>query len=247
MLAADPGAGADLATLTATQPLTPDQCRNIAYEIVWGTAPDLPAPSGAIEPMYTNPPNDGGLTNTNEQNRMQFEGQLNSYYATRNAKVERLAKYVYALAAAVWCEQQTQAATRALLRFPVNPPATPTLATVNDAEVILTGALGLDIPAQYFYVLGAQLPLQVTLSQRFAMACGADQQQNLTQLTGAVDDGVIVVPPSAPQPAVNPAQAVRLLTHARGAGRLDCAGMSGRVSGGRVERFHGVSRHVSTS
>ncbi len=212
VLAADPGAGADLATLTATQPLTPDQCRNIAYEIVWGTAPDLPAPSGAIEPMYTNPPNDGGLTNTNEQNRMQFEGQLNSYYATRNAKVERLAKYVYALAAAVWCEQQTQAATRALLRFPINPPATPTLATVHEAEVILTGALGLDIPAQYFYVLGAQLPLQITLSQRLAMACGADQQQNLTQLTGAVNDGVITVPPSAPQPAVNPAQAVRLLS-----------------------------------
>jgi hypothetical protein len=211
VLAADPGAGADLATLTATQPLTPDQCRNIAYEIVWGTAPDLPVPSGAIEPMYTNPPNDGGLTNANEQNRMQFEGQLNSYYATRNAKVERLAKYVYALAAAVWCEQQTAAATRALLRFPVNPPATPTLATINDAEVLLTGALGLDIPAQYFYALGAQLPLQVTLSQRFAMACGADQQQNLTQLTGAADDGVIAVPPSAPQPAVNPAQAVRLL------------------------------------
>jgi hypothetical protein len=212
VLAADPDAGANLATLTATQPLTPDQCRNVAYEIVWGSAPDRPVPSGVIEKMYTNPPNDGGLLNDNEQNRMQFEGQLNSYYATRNAKVERLAKYVYALAAAVWCEQQTQAATRALLRFPVNPPATPTLATVNDAEVILTGALGLDIPAQYFYVLGAQLPLQVTLSQRFAMACGADQQQNLTQLTGAVDDGVIVVPPTAPQPAVNPAQAVRLLS-----------------------------------
>jgi hypothetical protein len=212
VLAADPGAGANLATLTASKPLTPDQCRNIAYEIVWGTAPDLPAPAKPIEPMYTNPPNDGGLTNTNEQDRMQLEGQLNSYYATRNAKVERLAKYVYALAAGIWCEQQTQAATRALLRFPVNPPATPTLATVKDAEVILTGALGLDIPAQYFYVLGAQLPLQVTLSQRLAMASGADQQQNLTQLTGAVDDGVIVVPPSAPQPPVNPAQAVRLLT-----------------------------------
>jgi hypothetical protein len=212
VLAADPSAGADLATLTQAQPLTPDQCRNIAYEIVWGTAPDLPAPSGLIEPMYTNPPNDGGLTNTNEQNRMQFEGQLNSYYATRNAKVERLVKYVYALATAVWCEQQTQAATRALLRFPVNPPASASLATVNEAEVILTGALGLDIPAQYFYVLSAQLPLQVTLPQRFAMACGADQQQNLTQLTGAVDEGVIVVPPSAPQPAMNPAQAVRLLS-----------------------------------
>src|SRR5262245_64864002 len=92
-----------------------------------GSAP----PSGAIEPMYTNPPNDGGLTNTNEQNRMQFEGQLNSYYATPNAKVERLAKYVYALACAVWCEQQTQAAARARLSFPVNPPATPVLATVK--------------------------------------------------------------------------------------------------------------------
>jgi hypothetical protein len=212
VLAADPDAGANLATLTATQPLTPDQCRNIAYEIVWGTAPDVPVPSGAIEPMYTNPPNDGGLTNTNEQNRMQFEGQLNSYYATRNAKVERLAKYVFALAAAVWCEQQSVAATRALLRFPVHPSTTPTLATITNAEVLLTGPLGLDIPAQYFYVLGAQLPLKVTLSQRFAMACGADQQRNLTQLTGAVDDGVIVVPPTAPQPAVNPAQAVRLLS-----------------------------------
>jgi hypothetical protein len=53
VLAADPGgAGADpLATLTATQPLTPDQCTNIAYEIVWGTAEDLPAPSGDIEPV----------------------------------------------------------------------------------------------------------------------------------------------------------------------------------------------------
>jgi hypothetical protein len=52
--------------------------------------------------MYTNPPNDGGLTNPNEQSRQQFEGQLNSFYATRDAKVERLTKYVYALAAAIW-------------------------------------------------------------------------------------------------------------------------------------------------
>jgi hypothetical protein len=211
VLAADPDAGATLATLTATKALTPDQCRHIAYEIVWGSAPDLPVPASAIEPMYTNPPNTGGLTDPNEQSRMQFEGQLNSYYATRNAKVERLAKLVYALACAEWCEQQSKSATRALLEFPVNPPATPKLATVKDAELILTGALNLDIPAEYYYVLGAQLPLQVTPSQRFAMASSADQQQNLTQLTGAVDDGVIVVPPSAPQPAMNPAQAVRLL------------------------------------
>ena len=212
VLAADPGTGQDLAALTLAQPLTPDQCRNIAYEIIWGTQPGLPDPTSPLEPMYTNPPNDGGLTNTNEQDRMQFEGQLNSYYATRNAKVERLAKYVYALAAAIWCEQQTQAAARARLRFPVNPGSSPTLTTVNEAEVILTGTLAVDIPAQYFYVLGAQMPPQVALAQRLSMACSADQQQNLTQLTNAVDTGVIVVPPSAPQPAVNPAQAVRLLS-----------------------------------
>jgi Tc toxin complex TcA C-terminal TcB-binding domain len=211
VLAADPGGGQTLAALTAIQPLTVDQCHNIADEIIWGVEPPLPEPPGppdAIDSMYTNPPNDG--TNTNEQNRQQFEGQLNSYYATRNAKVERLAKYVYALAAAVWCEQQTTAATRAVIRFPVNPVAT-TLTTIKEAEVVLTGALGLDIPAEYFYVLGALLPVQVTPLQRLKRATGADQQQNLTQLTSAYDAGVLAVPPTAPQPPVNPAQAVRLL------------------------------------
>jgi hypothetical protein len=212
VLAADPGGGRTLATLTTpAQPLTVDQCHNIADEIIWGTEPPLPGPPEAIESMYTNPPNDGGLTNTNEQSRQQFEGQLNSYYATRNAKVERLAKYVYAAAAAIWCEQQTTAAASAVIRLPVNPAAT-TLTTIKEAEVVLTGALGLGIPAEYFYALGALLPVQVTPAQRLKMATGADQQQNLTQLTNAYDAGVLAVPPTAPQPPVNPAQAVRLLS-----------------------------------
>jgi hypothetical protein len=216
VLAADPGGGHTLGTLTAVQPLTVDQCHNIADEIIWGAELPLPRPPGppgspdAIDSMYTDPPNNGALTNANEQNRQQFEGQLNSYYATRNAKVERLAKYVYAIAAAVWCEQQTTAVMRAVIRFPVNPAAT-TLTTIREAEVVLTGALGVDIPAEYFYVLGALLPTQVTPLQRFKMATGADQQQNLTQLTNAYDAGVLAVPPTAPQPPVNPAQAVRLL------------------------------------
>ena len=75
---------------------------------------------------------------------------------------------------------------KAIIRFPVNPAAT-TLATIKEAEVVLTGALGLDIPAEYFYALGALLPMQVTPAQRLKMATGADQQQNLTQLTSAYD------------------------------------------------------------
>jgi Tc toxin complex TcA C-terminal TcB-binding domain len=211
VLAADPGGGQTLATLTAGQPLTPDQCQNIAYEIVWGDEPTVPTPPEAIESMYTNPPNDGGLTNSNEQDRQQFEGQLNSFYATRNAQVGRLTKYVYAVAAAIWCENQTAAATKAVIQFPLNPSAT-ALATVKDGQVVLTGALGIDVPAQYFYALGAMLPTQVTPAQRLKMAIGANQQQNLTALATAYDAGVVAIPPSAPQPPVNPAQAARLLS-----------------------------------
>ena len=211
VLAADPGGGATLATLTAIQPLTPDQCQNIAYEIIWGVEPALPQLPEAIERMYTNPPNNGGLTNSDEQDRQQFEGQLSSFYATRDAQVTRLTKYVYALAAAVWCESQTAAATQAVIEFPLNPNAT-TLATVKDGEVLLTGVLGIDIPAQYFYALGAMLPTQITPAQRLQMATGADQGQNLTALTSAYDAGAFSMPPSLPQPPLNPAQAARLLS-----------------------------------
>ena len=102
VLASDPGpAGQDLTALTtAGGPLTVDQCRNIAYEIVWGAHPPLPSPHDSLENMYTDPPNDGSFatgttTNSNEQSRQQFQGELNSYYATRNANVELLAKFVY--------------------------------------------------------------------------------------------------------------------------------------------------------
>jgi Tc toxin complex TcA C-terminal TcB-binding domain len=211
VLAADPGGGVTLANLVAATPLTANQCSHIANEIVWGAEPPLPTPPEGVENMYTNPPNDGGLTNANEQDRQQFEGQLSSYYATRAAKVERLTKYIYAAAAAIWCEQKSATATQAVISFPVNPAPT-SMATVKEAEVILAGALGVEIPAQYFYALGAMLPTEIKPEARLRMATGADQQQNLTQLTSDYDRGVFSVPPSAPQPPVNPAQAVRLLS-----------------------------------
>jgi hypothetical protein len=212
VLAADPGGGGLAALVAATGPLTVPQCKNIAHEIIWGSKPGLPPPPADLEDMYTNPPNTGTLSDPNEQERSRFDGELESFYAARDAQAELLTKFVFALSAAIWCEQQSTAATEAIIRFPVNPGAATGLATVTGAEVIITGALGLDIPAQYFYALGAQLPPQVTPEQRFRMACSAEQQQNLAQLKAAFEAGVIVVPPTAPQPAVNPAQAARMLS-----------------------------------
>jgi len=54
VLKADPGpAGQNIAALiTANGPLTTDQSRNIAYEILWGPQPTLPTPPEALESMY---------------------------------------------------------------------------------------------------------------------------------------------------------------------------------------------------
>jgi hypothetical protein len=222
VLAADqqPVPPAVLGTLSA------DQARHIACEIVWGgqdPLPDPPAPpppSGlgtfdGIGALYTDPPNDGTLGNTMEQNRQQFEGNLSSYYATHNAKVDRLARFVLALSAAVACEELSSGAASALLQFPVNPGTVGVQTTIGSAEIVLVNAAGggsplvpaLSVPAQYFYVLGAQLPAQVDAEQRFRMACRDNQERLLPILSAAFDDGTI-----SPNPAVNPAQVVRRMT-----------------------------------
>jgi len=206
--------------------LTADQARHIASEIVWGAQaplPDLPPappPGGlgtfdALGALYTNPFNDGTVGNTLEQNRQQFEGSLNSYYATPNAKVDRLARFILALSAALACEELSVKAGSALLQFPVNPGTAGFQTTIATAEVLLVDGTGggsplvppFLVPAQYFYVLGAQLPAQLSAEQRFRMACRDNLERLLPILSAAFDDGTI-----SPNPAVNPAQAARRMT-----------------------------------
>ncbi|HMG76427.1 MAG TPA: neuraminidase-like domain-containing protein [Pyrinomonadaceae bacterium] len=216
VLAADPGGAFDLGTLT------PEQSRHIAYEIVWGTQDPMPAlptpasvPAGltALEAMYTNPPNTGDISNQLEQDRQHFEGDMNAYYSIRNADVERLAKFVFSLGAAIACQQMSQQAHSALFRFPVNPGVTGTLTTISEGEVILEGLAAnplvpaFNVPADYFYVLGANMPTQITAAQRFQVACRDDQGRVLSAFIAAVDGGVI-----SPALLVNPAQAARILT-----------------------------------
>jgi hypothetical protein len=207
VLSKDPGGPPTTAEIAA---LTFNQCRNIAYQIVYRSrAPLPPVPPGTLEPMYTDPPNTGAPSNSNEQALSQFQGALAGYYGPKDAAANQLTNFVFSLSAALWCEQQSQKATSVILNFPVNPnPSTPPInATGSEAEVILTGVVGIDIPAQYFYALTAQMPAQMTAAARFAMATTGDEQQNLTQLTNAVSSGWIDMAATMSLP-----QAVRILS-----------------------------------
>ena len=216
VLAADPGVPPTAAEKAA---LNVDQCRNIANEIIYGPQAPLPLPTKfpTLDDMFTLSPteNTGDVQLPPEQNRQQFKGQLASYYGTRDAAVLQLTNYVFALSVAYWLEAQTVAATQALVTFPANPNVpTPPLATATETEIILSGALGLDVPAPYFYALNYDLTTQstqTTLQQKQNLeqaTLGADQQTNLDRMTAALNAGWIS--PLLPA-TLNPAQAARII------------------------------------
>ena len=208
--------------------LTLDQCQNIAYEIVWSQQPPPPTPPDPVEDLYTNPPNTGALLggsnnttpNQYEGDRQQFEAQLNSYYTVANATADRLTNFVFALSAAIACQQLSLAATDALIELPPDPGT----GSVNDVAVILTGlgpagaATNFGVPAAYFYALAAAMPPQVTVAQRFSLATRDALTDLLADLTTAIGTGIVTDSESfaapllggtAPAGSVNAAQAAR--------------------------------------
>jgi hypothetical protein len=185
----------DLATLSF------DQCRNIAYEIIWSQQPPVPSPPEALEDIYTNPPNNGVLLsgstpNPHEGDRQQFEAQLKSYYTVSDTTADRLTQFIYALSAAVAAEQQSLSAIQAMLQFPVNP-GQPSAAPFTEAQVVLTAIGSIDppagfgVPAAYFYALGAMMPAQITPDTRYRIATGDKLAHLLTDLTTAINTGII--------------------------------------------------------
>jgi receptor-binding and translocation channel-forming TcA subunit of Tc toxin/ABC toxin-like protein len=178
------------------------QCQNIAYEIIWGQQPPLPSPPDPIENLYTNPPNTGSMMlsssapNSDESDRQQFEGKLQSYYAVADTTADRLTNFVYALSAAIACEQQSIAATEAMLQFPATA-GLPGTASSSQTAVILTGVPNAQAqgnfgaPAAYFYALTAALPVQITPAQRYQRATGDQLSRLLTDLTTAINAGAI--------------------------------------------------------
>jgi hypothetical protein len=186
----------DLATLTFAQ------CRNVAEEIVWAQQSPLPTPADPIEDLYTDPPNTGhvlggtsGTTpNQFENDRQQFEGQLRSYYAVAGTTANQLATYVYALSAAVACEQQSVSQMLVMLELPAHGGGG---ASSPDTSVILTGVAdageveNFGVPAAYFYALAATMPPQITVAQRYSRATGDQLSRLLSDLTTAVNAGTV--------------------------------------------------------
>jgi hypothetical protein len=197
VLKEDPGTSAtpNLAALTIAQ------SRNIAYEIIWSQQPPLPTPPDPIEDLYSSSSNPGVLLNGTtpnqpEADRQQFEAQLKSYYAIADSNADRLTNFVYALSAAIACEEQSIAATQAMLEFPVNP-GQGGAALQAETTVILTGVAGANsqanfgVPAAYFYALSANMPVQITPQQRYQMATGAQLARQLVDLTTAFNAGTV--------------------------------------------------------
>ena len=111
--------------------------------MVWSQQPPPPTPPDPVEDLYTNPPNTGPmLTGTKpnqfEADRRQFEAQLTSYYILADASADRLTGFVYALSAAVTCEQLTLAAAQAVLELPANPSGSG-VGALSGQKVVLTG------------------------------------------------------------------------------------------------------------
>lgn len=197
IFALDPGTSPNLGAMSA------EQCRNIAYEIVWTQRPPPPQPPEPLDDMYSTPPNTGTVLsgspvtpNQHEGNRQQFEATLMSYYALADMAADRLTGFVYSLSAAIACEQRSLAATRAMLELPANSAAAGG-GPVSGHEIILTGFADVDpptnfgVPAAYFYGLAAQLPPQIGADKRFELASSDRLERLLADLTSAIEAGTI--------------------------------------------------------
>ena len=184
---------------------SPSDCTRVAYDIIWSYQNTLPLPPDLLDNLYTNPPNPGGSAdNTNsgsnnlEQDRIKFEGTLNSFYSTRNATAERLTKFVAAASAAVYCERTSLNFASALLEFPVDPAPTTSFATAVESELLVQGigesgvsGLAFGVPAAFFYALGARQDKTASALRRFQTATGDAIERLLQEFSAAVDADVI--------------------------------------------------------
>jgi Tc toxin complex TcA C-terminal TcB-binding domain len=221
------------AALVAALGASTEYCTRIAYDIVWSYQNSLPIPPDPLESLYTNPPNPGNSSTQGsnepvlEQDRQKFEGTLNSFYSTRNATAERLAKFIAAVSAAVYCELTSVNATSALLEFPVDPSQP--FASAVESEVLLQGvggtganAVSFGVPAAFFYALGAKMDKSTTAVQRYQMAAG-DAIDRLLQEFAAAEDAFVIDDSEA---FSDPALAGTSITSFQAARRLVALGVS---------------------
>ena len=207
-------------------PLTTAQCHQIAAEIVWNrTLFPPPASPLPISDLYTVPENESYIVEATEQARLKFEGQLFGYRASHDAESLRLAGYVYSASAAIFCERLSVLATTMELRFPIDTALTPSPITYKEASVLLTGILdaigqfaplnpSIYVPAEYFYILGVALPIQIAVEERYKVAVMLSAAQSQTTFRNAFNAGFLdlqITPVTIPAPPVVMEQAARRL------------------------------------
>lgn len=151
VLATDPAIIDPAAPAPDLAALTPQQCTHIAREILWLRTSINPVPLSQratndnvpLEQLYTgapvSPPNPPASFSGDDKDREEFQGSLQSYYATLDAKTSRLAQYIFALSAALNCSQQASAATTAELIFPVRASGAAVAGQIAEAAVRLQG------------------------------------------------------------------------------------------------------------
>lgn len=127
VLSQDPGGS------PALKDLTPAQCRHIAYEIAWNRHIDpLPSPSPDLEVMYTT-----DASGFDEKAHQIFQAELLKHRAANDAEAEVLANYIFAMVAALVCEQKSIDASAAGLRFPIQPGVATPSGKIAESEVVL--------------------------------------------------------------------------------------------------------------
>ncbi|KAF2272052.1 uncharacterized protein EI97DRAFT_237584 [Westerdykella ornata] len=209
-------------------PLDATQALQVARELVFDrvTFP-LPQPKKkSLADMYGNPK----VEAQDDQERQQFEADLQAYHSQHDAEALQLANYIYAASAAIECERSTLNASSAGLTFdvvahPPNPNApfprkSILLNGVNNASTEKGVSFG--VPAAFFYALGCTLPTQLNANDRLTAAYVAAEPSILKTLQAAEDNGVLKEQESALTNTEN--QFLKNLTVEQAARRLAALG-----------------------
>ena len=143
-------------------------------------------PNRSLEAMYTHSQVAGSDV---ERDRQLFESRLSAHYSQLNSEAEQLTSFVFAVSAAIWCEEQTRKATQAGFSFPIFPGE-----STREEKVILKSVetpLGFVVPAEYFYAVNALLSLQVMREERFKMALQNPEEQTVAIIERTLNQHVI--------------------------------------------------------
>ncbi|OAQ74289.1 insecticidal toxin complex protein [Pochonia chlamydosporia 170] len=184
---------------TRKTPLDAPQCLQIARELIYDRAVyPLPGPKNkSLEDMYSNP----NVASSDDQDRKQFEADINAYYSQHDAEATQLSNFVFAAASAIECEKSSIALSSASISFQIVSQPNQQPPFVSKAVIVkgVTSGTNPDshlsptfgIPAAFFYALGFSLPSQLNTQDRLTSAYIASEAANLKKLQAAVDGGII--------------------------------------------------------